>query len=185
MAVHVTAEQARELGISDGPKWSKNKAAWLAQYRATPRRPMEVSSDLAEQRALFDVHAPATYRLWLPLAPSANATKKIQMHPSQRKAWLADTAAAGAYRIAVAEFWDAHWNHQPPEPLTGRIAIYFTVHLTRRGGDIFNREKALCDALTACGCWVDDAQIDAGGVLRGRVLPPTGAMDVIIEATGH
>ena len=97
---------------------------------------------------------------------------------------MAPTAQAKAYTIAVAEAWENHWRglRLPiPEPLTGRLRVLILVHPHQEGIDIANREKAVCDALTNCHCWVDDKYIDAIGILRARILRPTGALDVIVS----
>jgi crossover junction endodeoxyribonuclease RusA len=60
-----------------------------------------------------------------------------------------------------------------PPPLTGRLVVWLTLHppvaLTETGQrwDIANREKLVCDALTAQRVWLDDSQIDAMIILRG------------------
>lgn len=54
--------------------------------------------------------------------------------------------------------------------------------MARRGvSDLSNRWKALEDALTACGAWEDDGQIDDERMVRGAIVRPSGAMDVLIE----
>lgn len=71
-------------------------------------------------------------------------------------------------------------------PLTGRLLVWLTMHPPTelaKGGqvwDIANREKMLCDALTAQRVWLDDSQIDALVILRGE---PRGAGRV--EVTIH
>lgn len=61
-----------------------------------------------------------------------------------------------------------------PPPLTGRLVVWLTLHppgaLTKRGQvwDIANREKLVCDALTAQRVWLDDSQIDVMVLLRGE-----------------
>jgi Holliday junction resolvase RusA-like endonuclease len=191
--VRVTAEQVRAImGKSRGArnakpftladtrprKKTKSAAEWLAQFRATPR-PAESPKTIEQAKSLFELHDVVTYRLWLPLAPSNNALKQIRK--AHGDAWLAPTAAAEAYPIAVAEAWSRHWHGKLPDPLTGRLRVRVIVHPARRGSDIANREKALSDALTDCGCWRDDGLIDDIHLIRGAIVPETGAMDVIVE----
>ena len=109
----------------------------------------------------------------------------VRGRPGKCRAWLAPTAAAEAYPIAVAEAWERMWNGSPPKPLACRVRVLIVVHPPREGSDIFNREKALSDALTACGVWIDDKQIDYGGIARGKIVKPAGAMDVTIESISH
>lgn len=159
---------------------TKGKRDWLAQYRSLSPRPDESPREFP--RNLFELRHSASYRLWLPLAPTSNNTKIIRAVWRTKKIWLADSAAAEAYRIVVAELWDALWPDGKPLPLTGRLRVRYVVHFPRLGCDVENRSKAMCDALTACGAWGDDKQIDGIHGVRGSLLPPFGAMDVEVFA---
>ena len=57
-------------------------------------------------------------------------------------------------------------------PLTGRLAValrFFEPNRLKR--DIDNLPKALLDALTQAGLWLDDAQIDCLMLARAGVSP--------------
>lgn len=71
-------------------------------------------------------------------------------------------------------------------PLTRRLLVWIVLHppekLAKSGKawDIANREKLLCDVLTAQRVWQDDSLIDALVILRGSPCP-TGRADVTIH----
>lgn len=73
-----------------------------------------------------------------------------------------------------------------PKPLEGRLLVWITLCAPlklARGGqrwDIANREKLLCDVLTAQRVWHDDSQIDAMVILRGQPSG-TGSAHVAIR----
>jgi crossover junction endodeoxyribonuclease RusA len=62
------------------------------------------------------------------------------------------------------------------------VMIYCYAPDTRRY-DVANREKIVCDALTACGVWADDSQIDELHIYR-RAPKPHGAVCVCIQEIG-
>lgn len=70
-------------------------------------------------------------------------------------------------------------------PLTGRLQVWLVMHppqsLAASGQvwDICNREKLLCDCMTAQKVWKDDSQIDAMIILRGEPCKG-GRVDVTI-----
>jgi crossover junction endodeoxyribonuclease RusA len=70
-------------------------------------------------------------------------------------------------------------------PLRGRLRVTLLLcapaKLRNKPWDVFNREKLLCDLLTAQRVWIDDSQIDHGIVLRGTVDAGAGFVDVLIE----
>lgn len=71
-------------------------------------------------------------------------------------------------------------------PLTGRLAVdvdlFPPATLAGKKWDIANREKVLFDALTKCGVWVDDEQIDQIIIVRNGVAPecPDGVVRLTI-----
>lgn len=70
-------------------------------------------------------------------------------------------------------------------PLHGRLHVMLVLHapasLRNKAWDVFNREKLLCDLLTAQRVWIDDSQIDHGEVIRGCIDDGPGFVEVIIE----
>ena len=161
----------------------KTKAEWLAAYMTTPPAPVQTEAERHEQRALFERHDAVSVEIRLPLSPSTNGTKSIRVAPG-RPPFLVSSTQYNAYEEAVALFWKAHFKGWPPQPLMGRLRVLVIVHQARKGGDIANREKSLCDALTACKAWEDDGQIDDIHFVRGDVIPGIGALDVTIEVIG-
>jgi crossover junction endodeoxyribonuclease RusA len=163
--------KAEKEVVANRPK-RKTSAQFYAGYLATPPAPA--------QSELFERHDKAVLSIRLPLAPGANNLKSIRQLPG-RAPFLVPSTQFNAYKKAVAKFWGDHWKGCPPEPLTGRLRVLILVHQVRKGGDVANREKALCDSLSECGAWGDDSQIDDLRVLRGDVIPGVGALDVTIE----
>lgn len=112
--------------------------------------------------------------LTLPYPPSVN---KYYRHP---------TRGALAGRHLISREGRAYRQHVyllaiRSEPLTGRLDVQINLQPPdRRKRDIDNTQKALFDALTHAGIWVDDSQIDRLMVVR---LPPTpgGAVRVHIR----
>jgi Holliday junction resolvase RusA-like endonuclease len=175
MQTSVTVDQLRKLGARPKKRRRKTKAEHLAEYMATP--PALVPSEMAITRELH----PRAILLRLPLSPQINNYRAIFTPPKGRARFI--TSAQGrAYIQAVAAFWGEHFAGRLPRPLTGSLRLSVICHMARRGtSDLSNRWKALEDALTACGAWEDDGQIDDERMLRGAVVRPVGAMDVLIE----
>ncbi len=84
--------------------------------------------------------------------------------------------AGKAYRKAVAEIVsDA--GHKTIE---GRVRLYVAIHpANRMRQDLDNRSKALQDALTHAGVWLDDSQIDELVLVR-RPVERGGKIEVVI-----
>lgn len=171
---------AKPLKLTAAPKATRKRrsqAEYLAIFLATPAA--IAAPDQAEaQRALFERHDPVAWSIRLPLAPSVNHFM-IQPRNMRRRIYSSE---GRAYKEAVRVFWCTHWKSRPPKPLTGRLRLLVVVHMARNGeADISNRIKPLEDALADCGAYATDGQIDELRVLRGEVVPGTGAMDVTIE----
>ena len=75
------------------------------------------------------------------------------------------------------------------EPLAGRLHVEIVFcppeKLIGKSWDIANREKVFCDALTKCGVWRDDDQIDEMRIARGMPLSnyPSGVVLLSIRET--
>ena len=175
----ITPDEYRKL---TAPKKSKRitKAEHVQRYMATPPAAEQSQADADRQRALFERHSETTIRLRLPLAPTLNNYRAI-FQPKNGRARMITSAQGRAYIAAVKTLWQRRFMGWPPDPLTGRLRLLIEVHATRRGGDLDNRIKSLQDALTEAGVWIDDSQVDDLRVIRGGVIFPAGAMDIIIE----
>lgn len=67
----------------------------------------------------------------------------------------------------------------------GRLYVEVVLHPPdKRTRDLDNYMKALLDALTHAGLWVDDSQIDQLSILRGRIAPKEGLTRVEIAPAG-
>jgi crossover junction endodeoxyribonuclease RusA len=72
-----------------------------------------------------------------------------------------------AFRAAVAEIVASAGYPM----ITGRVSLFVRVYpATRAKQDLDNRSKALQDALTHAGVWLDDEQIDDLHMVRGPVF---------------
>jgi Holliday junction resolvase RusA-like endonuclease len=151
-----------------------------AKFAATPTLPPLSDEEKAHQKSLFEKHDKVEYCFRLPLPPSKNSIRSIRKIPG-RDPFLVPSTEYNVYKKAVASCWIKLWKGWPPEPLTGKLRVRAVVHLTQYGGDTINRDEALCDALTECGCWVDDEQVKDLHVVEGSVITDTGAIDVIVE----
>lgn len=66
--------------------------------------------------------------------------------------------------------------------MTGRIALFVAIYpADRRRQDIDNRVKALQDALTHAGVWLDDEQIDDLHLVRKEICKGGKVQIVITE----
>lgn len=116
-------------------------------------------------------------RFALPFPPSVNTYWR---HPS--KGPLAGrhliSEAGRKYRENVARL--IRLDH----PIESRLAVSITAHMPdRRRRDLDNLPKAIFDALTHAGLWLDDEQIDLLTIARADVVK--GGMVVIdIEPIG-
>jgi crossover junction endodeoxyribonuclease RusA len=171
-------------GTQATPRWAlpsaKRKPRGAASVKARERfaKPLPDTTDeeLARQRALFERHDQVEYAIRLPLSPTVNNYRAVV------RGRLITSAEGREYHAAVKQFWIAHWNGWPPEPLTGRIRLCVEVCFpTARVADVSNRIKALEDALTAAGAWEDDSQIDDLHFRRGAISRGCGYCDVWIE----
>lgn len=174
MQTTVTTAEARQLGTRPKRR-RKARAEYLAEYMATPSA--VARSEMSITRELH----PEAVVIRLPLSPQINNYRAI-FTPSKGRARFVTSAQGRAYFDAVDVFWRRHFDGRPPRPLAGRLRLLVLCHMARRGvSDLSNRWKALEDALTECGAWKDDGQIDDGHMVRGAVVRPVGAMDVLIE----
>ena len=83
-----------------------------------------------------------------------------------------------AYRQEVAEIV-ADAGHPTME---GRLAMFATIHPRSKGRtDLDNRMKALADALTHAGVWLDDEQLDEVHLIRGEVIKGGRVVVVVTE----
>lgn len=177
----MTIEEVQAMAKGTEPTKRRSKSDWYEAYMSTPPPTAINPEDAQKQRALFERHDKVVLSMRMPLAPTANNLKSIREIPGRRP-FLVPSTQYNAYKEAVADFWKAHNNGRLPRPITGRLRLLAVVHMTRNGGDVANREKALCDSMTECGVWLDDEQIDDVRFIRGAVLPPVGALDVIVES---
>lgn len=66
--------------------------------------------------------------------------------------------------------------------IEGRVAVFAAVHPKNRiRQDIMNREKALNDALTHAGVWLDDSQVDSFHIVRREPVKGGKIIVVITE----
>lgn len=124
---------------------------------------------------------PDTRHLTMPWPPSVNRIWRAVLGR------IILSQVARTYKARAAQALPAG---RVPAPLTGRLLVWLTMcppeKLDRSGKawDIANREKLLCDALTAQRVWLDDSQIDALVILRGEPCK-AGRVEVTIHTIGR
>lgn len=156
----------------------RTEGQWLARFMGTPSAPPASIGEATAQRSLFEKHDAVVWSIRLPLAPTVD---HWMTQPKHGKGWIY-TCEARAYKKAVSCFWRRRWDGRLPEPLTGRLRLLVTISFPQEGrNDLSNRIKPLEDALTDCGVWLDDSQIDDERVFRGPICRPLGYMDVTVE----
>jgi crossover junction endodeoxyribonuclease RusA len=111
--------------------------------------------------------------LTLPFPPSDNHYYGVVQGPGARRLYL--TKAALDFRKAVKRA--LHRQLGGPPRLAGRLAVRVELHVPDLvDRDVANYLKALCDALTLAGLWLDDEQIDWLQVRRGRLIRGSGGL---------
>jgi len=164
-----------------------SKKHYAAIFAATPEAPKMTGHEQLVQRSLFGRHIVSDDFIRLPLPPSVDHYYVTKVPKGWKRAITYISSEGEAYAEAVKTKWICdHWPNTP-EPLTGRIRFMarFSMRDRRTKNDLSNRLKALEDALTKCGAWLDDSQIDDEHLLRGPVCPPTGYVDIWIETIGE
>lgn len=107
----------------------------------------------------------------LPLPPTIN-----HAYGQRRNGGKYIKPAGIVFRTAVAEIV-ATAGHPT---LTGRLSLFVAVHpATRARQDLDNRSKALQDAMTHAGVWLDDNQIDDLHMVR-REIVKGGMVKVVV-----
>lgn len=112
-------------------------------------------------------------------------TFTIPLPPSTNHIWV----ASGKRRYLSKEYVAfkglvAHIVHRERVPKFGAQRMAVAVELcppNKRMFDIDNRAKALLDALTECGVWADDSQVDQLHLKRGAIVK-MGCAVVTLEA---
>jgi crossover junction endodeoxyribonuclease RusA len=114
--------------------------------------------------------------LTLPLPPTIN-----HYYGQRRNGGRFIKPAGEAFRKAVAEIV-AEAGHKT---LEGRISLFAAIYPANRiKQDLDNRSKALQDALTHAGVWLDDEQIDELHLIRKEVVRG-GLVKVVITEGGR
>lgn len=109
--------------------------------------------------------------LTLPLPPSVNSYYGARGNRRYIK------PAGMAFRAKVCELV-AQAGHKTIE---GRVALFATIYpADKRRQDLDNRSKALQDALTNAGVWLDDSQIDELTLVRKEVIKG-GMVEIVIH----
>lgn len=128
-----------------------------------PRDVKQVARVATIEKAALEQPGQPTYRLTLPLPPSANDLVRPAILGRTKRgkplARLVKTREAKPWhdtvRAAVAEQLGA----LRPVPLRGPLYLTVTWYLRTLSSDSSNRLKALEDGLTAAGLWHDDCQV--------------------------
>ena len=111
---------------------------------------------------------------YLPMPPTINH----YYGQSGKRKYISD--AGKKYRAKVQEIV-SQAGHKTIE---GRVSLWVAIHpATKRKQDLDNRAKALQDALTHAGVWIDDEQIDSLHLLRKEVVKGGYVTVVITELT--
>ena len=101
-------------------------------------------------------------RLVLPWPPSVNAAWRHTSTGGKVHTYLTDKQKK--YRLAVCLFaLRDRCRHKVPDIVSVTISLYPP---TKHRRDIDNHVKAILDALTAAGVWLDDSQVDELHVYR-------------------
>ena len=108
-----------------------------------------------------------------PIPPTVNhaigARGKLRFRSGKYKAFLNAMLAA----VTIPDEWDT----------SRRFAVAVALHFnSKRKRDIDNRIKPLLDALTACGVWGDDSQVDVIMIRRGEKDKERPRAEVYINA---
>lgn len=123
-----------------------------------------------------------TVTLELPWPPSVNHYWGNRIVKPKGKPAFINTfigAKGKEFRESVGKAIEAKYGKL--EPVSDRLKVRIDVHPPdRRARDLSNVPKAVEDALTHAGVWVDDEQIDHLEVIRGPVQAP-GKVVVTIE----
>ena len=112
--------------------------------------------------------------LTLPLPPTIN-----HYYGNRPRGGRYIKPAGVAFRKAVAEIVAAA-GHRTIE---GRVSLFAAIYPANRiRQDLDNRSKALQDALTHAGVWLDDSQIDELTLVRRNVIKG-GRVEIVITET--
>ena len=177
----MTMEQFKKLATRPERKRRKSRDEIRAKMVAIPPMPKISDEEKARQKSLFERHDAVEVMIRLPLPPTVN---HYQPHMLRRGKIIRYLSPEGqAFKEAVHAAWLSYWNGWPPEPITGRLRLLVSVaYPTAAAIDLDNRLKPLQDALTACGAYVDDSQIDDVRARRGPISREGGYVDVILES---
>lgn len=113
--------------------------------------------------------------LTLPLPPTIN-----HYYGQRRNGGRFIKPAGEAFRKAVADIVSDAGH----KTLEGRLTLFAAIYpADRRRQDLDNRSKALQDALTHAGVWLDDEQIDELTLVRKEVIKGGQVKVVITEVS--
>lgn len=150
------------------------KAQQAAKSDAGRTSASKVGRSAAQQLCAPPAVSGAIIKLTLPMPPSWN-----HYYGQRRSGGKFIRPAGVAFRRAVADAV-AEAGHLTME---GRVSLFVAVHpATRAKQDLDNRTKALQDALTHAGAWLDDEQVDELHLVRREVIKGGLVKVVITEA---